>query len=61
MAAVKKKEQTGVINILPPSEETITLYVLGRTAFICNAMSEKAQHELLSPHGRLSTWENRRA
>lgn len=47
-----KKQTTETIDILDVKKGRAQFYILGDSPLICNAMSAKAQHELLLPRGR---------
>jgi hypothetical protein len=56
MAAKKKEEEISIVEI---RKETINVCLLGRTPFICNAMSQKVRQELLLPKGRKTAADKR--
>lgn len=53
--ALKPKNTETTISVLPISQGTITLCVVGQTPLIFNSMSEKAKRELLMPRGKITS------
>ncbi len=52
MATKKTTATNQAVEITTVNQASITLHIKGKTPLICNAMSEKAKHELLLPKGR---------